>query len=69
MQNLEKEVLRLNFATPANSPAEAEFDVTPRNVSLDEVSKQLDTWLQLTPRKRGTKRSRPSRRRKSFHQD
>ena len=59
LQNLEKEVLRLNFASPANSPAEAEFNVAPRIVSFDEVSKQLDSWLQLTSRKRATKKKPP----------
>lgn len=60
MQNLEKEVQRLNTpASAANSPAEAEFNVAPRHVSFDEVSKQLDSWLQLTPRKRASKKKPP----------
>ena len=59
MQNLEKEVLRLNFPSSANSPAEAEFNVTPRIVSFEDVSKQLDSWLQLTPRKRASKKKPP----------
>ena len=59
MQNLEKEVLRLNFASSANSPAEAEFNVAPRIIALDEMTKQLDSWLQLTPRKRASKKKPP----------
>lgn len=60
MQNLEKEVQRLNApASAANSPAEAEFNVTPRVVSFEDISKQLDTWLQLTPRKRASKKKPP----------
>ncbi len=60
MQNLEKEVQRLNTpASAANSPAEAEFNVAPRHVSFDEVSKQLDSWLHLTPRKRASKKKPP----------
>ncbi len=59
MQNLEKEVLRLNFPSSATSPAEAEFNVTPRNVTLEEMTKQLDSWLQLTPRKRAAKKKPP----------
>ena len=59
MQNLEKEVLRLNFPSSGNSPAEAEFNVTPRIVSFEDVSKQLDSWLQLTPRKRVSKKKPP----------
>ena len=59
MQNLEKEVLHLNLPSSANSPAEAEFNVTPRIVTLDEMTKQLDSWLQLTPRKRASKKKPP----------
>jgi len=59
MQNLEKEVMRLNFPSSANSPAEAEFNVTPHIVTLEEMTKQLDSWLQLTPRKRAAKKKPP----------
>lgn len=59
MQNLEKEVQRLNLPTSANSPAEAEFTVNPRPMTLEEMSKQLESWLQLTPRKRASKRKPP----------
>ena len=59
MQNLEKEVQRINLPSSATSPAEAEFNVTPRNITLDEMTKQLDSWLQLTPRKRASKKKPP----------
>lgn len=59
MQNLEKEVQRLSFPSSGSSPAEAEFNVTSREVTLEEVAKQLDTWLQLTTRKRTTKKKPP----------
>jgi hypothetical protein len=59
MQNLEKEVLRLKQVAVPGSPSDAEFDVTPRLMTLEQVSSQLDSWLQLTPKKRTPKKKPP----------
>lgn len=59
MQNLEKEVLRLKQVAVPGSPSDAEFDVTPRLMTIDQVHKQLDTWLQLAPQKRASPKPPP----------
>ncbi len=59
MQNLEKEVLRLNLPITSNFSGEAEFNVPPRLLALDDLKKQLDSWQQLAPRKRTSKRKPP----------
>ncbi len=59
MQNLEKEVVRLNFPSAASSAAEAEFTVASRHVTLDDIAKQINSWQQLAPRKRATKKKPP----------
>jgi hypothetical protein len=59
MQNLEREVSRLNLPSSASSPTEAEFNVSPRTIDLSDIAKQLDHWQQLTPRKRAAKKKPP----------
>ncbi len=60
MQNLEREVSRLNLPSSASSPTESEFNVPTRTIELADLTKQLDNWQNLTPRnKRGTKKKPP----------
>lgn len=59
MQNLEREVSRLNLPSSASSPTEAEFNVSARTIELSDITKQLDNWQHLTPKKRAGKKKPP----------
>lgn len=59
MQNLEKEVLRLTLPSSFDFPTDAEFNVSTRPISHEDVVKQLEHWQQLVPRKRSAKKKPP----------
>ena len=59
MQNLDKEVNRLNLPAAPSTMQDTDLNIPPRQFSHHDVEQQLASWQRLTPRKRSTKKKPP----------
>ena len=59
MQNLDKEVSRLNLPAAASTMQDTDLNIPPRQFSRNDVEQQLSSWQHLTPRKRSAKKKPP----------